>query len=366
MVFVSHPPRVFPYFGWRNETRLSITARALRAREATWQHQSDFARIRALYAQFASKERPGLPVTLVLGAPDGGEHRHRGVTDDEGYAQFDIPLANWPRPARTEWETVHFEWTNRDGPQRAQGYVLAPGHAVPLGIISDIDDTIIETGITGGIGKVARNWRRLLATMPGERDVVPHAGALYGNLATGPGAIAEAAAPRHEPGDALTAPWRPFFYVSSSPWNLFAYLVAFMRARGLPVGPIHLRDWDFNRATLGSAGHGAHKRAAAESLLAAYPAMQFALIGDDTQGDLSAYSHLAADFPGRIAAILIRMAGDPHTPEERAAVARIEAAGVPLWLGEGFDVQQDFLDRLGLSHAGDTAQVAKAVAHAKA
>lgn len=361
MVLFAQPPRVFPYFGWRNETRLTITARALRAREATWEHQSDFAKIRALHAQFASKEHPGLPVTLVLGAPDGGEHRHHGVTDDEGYAHFDLPLDGWPRPERTEWETVRFEWSNREGPQSAEGYVLAPGHAVPLGIISDIDDTIIETGITGGIGKVARNWRRLLATMPGERDVVPHAGALYGHLASGP--LAE---PEAEPGATLAAPWRPFFYVSSSPWNLFAYLVAFMRARGLPVGPIHLRDWDFNRATLGSAGHGAHKRAAAEGLLATYPAMRFALIGDDTQGDLVAYSYLAADFPGRIAAILIRKAGDPHTPEELAAVARIEAAGVPLWLGEGFDVQQDFLDRLGLSHAGDTAQVAEAVAHQKA
>lgn len=359
MPLFGHAPRIFPFFGHRSEHRLTITARALRAPEPNWEHQTDFAKIRALWSQFASREHPRLPLSLVLGAPDGSERRHEAIADDEGYAHFDITLDDWPRPERTTWETVRFEWINRDGPQTAQGFVLTPGHSVDLGIISDIDDTIIETGITGKPATIARNWRRLLATMPGDRTVVPHAGALYGRLAQGPLAQPEAGT-----GQALAAPWRPFFYVSSSPWNLFSYLVAFMRSRGLPVGPIHLRDWDFNRATIGSTGHAAHKRAASESLLGTYPAMKFALIGDDTQGDLIAYSHLAADFPGRIAAIFIRMAGEPHSPDELAAVARIEAAGVPLWLGEGFDVGEEFLGRLGLSTTGDTSQVVKTVAKA--
>ncbi|RVQ67639.1 DUF2183 domain-containing protein [Croceicoccus ponticola] len=352
MTRFGHPPSVFPFFGFRNADRLTITARALRAPPPSWEHRSDIAKFRALWSQFASREHGGLPVTLVLGAPDGTQTRHDAVGDDEGYARFDVELNDWGRPAHTAWETVRFEWINRDGPQSADGYVLAPGHDVTLGVISDIDDTIIETGITGGPRKVMRNWRRLLATMPGDRSEVPHAGALYGRLA---GAVPTR--PDADAGQRLPAPYRPFFYVSSSPWNLFSYLVSFMESRGLPLGPIQLRDWAFDRATLGSAGHGVHKRLAAEGLLATYPEMRFALIGDDTQGDLVAYSHLAADFPGRIAAIFIRKAGDPHTPEEIAAVARIEASGIPLWLGDGFDVGEEFLAQIGVSSHGDTAQI---------
>lgn len=356
------PPQVFPFFGYRNETRLSISARALRARAPSWDRRTDLDRIRAVWSQFASREHPEMPMTLVMAAPDGSEYRHEIVADDEGYAHIAVDLPGWPRPERTVWETVRFEWINRDGPQVAEGYVLAPGQACDLAVISDIDDTIIETGITGGPLKVMRHWRRLLATMPGDRTEVPHAGALYGRLASAGAPLADPIAdPLAQPGQKLKAPWRPFFYISSSPWNLFSYLVAYMEARGLPVGPIHMRDWDLDRATIGSAGHGAHKRLAADGLLAAYPAMRFALIGDDTQGDLVAYSHLAADHPGRIAAIFIRKAGEPHSPEEIEAVARIEAAGVPLWLGETFEVGEDFLSRIGVSASGDTAHIVEAI-----
>ncbi|MBB3989423.1 phosphatase domain-containing protein [Croceicoccus naphthovorans] len=347
-----HPPTVFPYFGHRSAHRLTITARALRAREPAWHHTGDLAKMRALWQQFASREEPHLPVTLVVGTPDGAEQRHEVRADDEGYAHFSIDLNGWERPAHTAWETVRFEWMNRTGPQSTEGFVLAPGHATRMGVISDIDDTVIETGITGGPRALVRNWRRMLATMPDDRTPVPGAGQLYGRLA---GSVL--AQPDKEPGTRLIAPHRPFFYVSSSPWNLFGYLVAFMRSRSLPLGPLHLRDWDFNRATLGSSGHGAHKRLAAEGILATYPDMKFALIGDDTQGDLVAYSHLAADFPGRIAAIFIRHAGELHTAEELAAITRIEAAGVPFWHGESFEVGTEFLEQIGVSQTGDTAQI---------
>lgn len=352
MPFLRHPPRIFPYFGHRNAHRLTISARALRAPEPSWDHGSDFAKIRALWSQFASNEHPHLPVTIVLGSPDGKELRHETVADDEGFVHAHIDLDGWATPAATAWETVRFEWVNGEGAQSAEGYVLVPGRDAGLGIISDIDDTIIETGITGGARSVIRNWRRLLATMPHDRTQVPGADKLYGQLA---GPLAD------EPGTRLTAPQRPFFYVSSSPWNLFSYLVAFMESRGLPVGPIHLRDWDFSRATLGSSGHGQHKRMAALALLETYTHLRFALIGDDTQGDLVAFSEIAAEHPDRIAAIFIRKSGDPHSPKELAAVARIEDAGVPLWLGDKFEVDAAFFDRIGVSRHGETARIVETI-----
>ena len=154
---------------------------------------------------------------------------------------------------------------------------------------------------------------------------------------------------------------RPFFYVSSSPWNLFSYLVAFKKSRNLPLGPIMLRDWGFNRATLGSAGHGAHKRDAIETILAAYPEMRFALIGDDTQGDLVAFGDIVSQHPQRIAAVFIRKAGEEFSPEEVLAEVAIKSAGVPLWLGDDYTKGQEFLKATGLASDGDAAQIVKTI-----
>ena len=40
----------------------------------------------------------------------------------------------------------------------------------------------------------------------------------------------------------LAAGVNPVFYVSSSPWNLHAFLLAFLRHRDFPLGPVLLRD----------------------------------------------------------------------------------------------------------------------------
>jgi phosphatidate phosphatase APP1 len=196
----------------------------------------------------------------------------------------------------------------------------------------------------------------VLAELPDERIAVPGADVFYGAL--GGGAVLA------EPGGAGTryaATHRPFFYISSSPWNLFSYLVAFQQSRNLPLGPLMLRDWGLNRATFGSESHGGHKRAALDQLLAFYPNMRFALIGDDTQGDLPAYADTVRTNPGRVAAVFIRTGAGALSAEEVAGRAIIEAAGVPLWLGDDFATGSDFLRTIGISTEGETAQIVKTV-----
>ncbi len=162
-------------------------------------------------------------------------------------------------------------------------------------------------------------------------------------------------------GDQIPATHRPFFYVSSSPWNLYSYLVAYKRLRDLPLGPIFLRDWGLNSDTFGSSSHGSHKTDAIRKILASYPDLRFALIGDDTQGDLPAFGEIVEEHPGRIAAVFIRTAAGDFSPEEIAAKAAINAASVPLWLGESYEIGQEFLKAAGVSAAGDTARIVKAV-----
>lgn len=352
------PVRLQPYFGYRSRDRLVLGARALRTGKAGFEKRGRLQAMRTMLAQFASREEGGIAVTLEIEV-GGTTVRHEAVTDREGFVRFDIaldpPYDLAPQPV---WEIAALRWLNRDGPQCVEGHVLAPGADSQLAVISDIDDTIIETGVTGGMRAIARNWPRLLAELPEDRIAVPGADAFYGALGGGqllpPGEL--------RPERRVPATRRPFFYVSSSPWNLFAYLVAFQRAKRLPLGPILLRDWGFDRATLGSRSHGLHKSAAIDAILAMYPDLRFALIGDDTQSDLPAYAEAIARNPGRVVAIFIRTtAANLFSPEERTARAAIEAASVPLWLGDSFAVGQDFLRSAGFTPGGETEQIVRAV-----
>lgn len=357
-LFLAPPVQLEPYFGYRSRERLILTARALRSARTGLDRPNRLQAMRTMLAQFASREEAQVRVTLEIEVA-GRLLRHEAETDREGFARFDIALdPPFDLPSRPVWEIVALRWFNRLGPQCVEAHVLAPGADSRLAVISDIDDTIIETGITGGLRSIARNWRRLVAELPAERIAVPGADALFGALGGGlalpPG--------ERRPERRIPAAHRPFFYVSSSPWNLFAYLVAFQRAKGLPLGPLLLRDWGLNRATFGSASHGLHKSAAIDAVLGLYPELRFALIGDDTQGDLPAYARVVEQHPTRVAAIFIRRAtGEPLSPEELAARAAIEAAGVPLWLGDSFAVGKDFLDAAGFTPGGETEQIVRAV-----
>ncbi|MGB3740247.1 MAG: phosphatase domain-containing protein, partial [Pontixanthobacter sp.] len=222
------PIRLQPYFGYRSGSRLRISARALRSGKARFASGGRWQAMRTMIAQFASREVADLPVRLEI-AREGQPHlHHEAATDDEGFVHFDVPIDDWAMPVSPEWEVVALHWTDDGVHHSVEGHVLVPGDTTPLAVISDIDDTIIETGITGDIRAVLRNWKRVLAQMPDERIAVPGVDGFYGALGGAlPNDSASDDVGKHMP----AAMDRPFFYVSSSPWNLYSYLVAYMRLK---------------------------------------------------------------------------------------------------------------------------------------
>ena len=358
-ILLGAPVRLQPFFGYRNRERLRISARALRSAKPGFDSGGRLQAMRTMLAQFASREVAELPVAMEIAHDDGEIERHEALTDKEGYVHFDVILRHAdPWPPHPAWETVTFHWRNRTGEQSVDGHVLMPGANSTFGVISDIDDTVMETGITGGMRQLARNWRRVLAELPDERLLVPGADLFYNALG---GSRLTGQAGGDHTGEKREATQNPFFYISSSPWNLFSYLVAFKRGRGLPLGPLMLRDWGLNSQTFGKSSHGAHKIAAIDAVLGTYPELQFALIGDDTQGDLVAFGNTVRKHGTRIKAVFIRKAGEAMNAEELDAKSAITAAGVPLWLGDDWSTGEAFLREIGLRGDGEAETIVKTV-----
>lgn len=111
--------------------------------------------------------------------------------------------------------------------QSAVGIVHVPDPAADLAVVSDVDDTIVDSGIAHGLAAI-------LSTMllQEQSTSVPLTGAaeLYRALAKGTPETAE----------------RPFFYLSTSPWNLAGFLQGFLarhRFPGRAARPDRLGSW---------------------------------------------------------------------------------------------------------------------------
>ena len=314
---------------------MELTVRVLRQPPQPRADPSRPAKFLYMLRLYASHEVPGVRVRLRF-----GDLTAESVSDDEGFARFELRLpSSRPLPEHADWESCTLDMPDVEGAEPVEAAILAPGTDNRIAVISDIDDTIIETGAH----RFTRNWRRLILQMPEDRKAVTGASDFYAEL----GGVRPQGGTR-----------RPFFYVSSSPWNLYGFLMRFIQLQKLPEGPMLLRDWSLSLKTLGKSSHGAHKRASIAGILGFYPSLRFVLIGDDTQGDAEAYADAVSLYPGRVEAVLIRTTSTSAMgPRKRAAVERIRASGVAVWIGDGFDVGQKMLETLRIDRTGDTARV---------
>ncbi len=304
--------RMLAYAGYRNSERVRVKGRIVRYEKPLDAGEGTMTRLRAMMEIYNSNELPDVLVRL-----EGYGRMLDVVSDEEGYFDFDFPLAR-PLPLRTGWEHVTLTTPARESQaDQIRVPVLAPGTDNHWGIISDIDDTVVETGATDFI----RNWRRVLVDRPQDRLAVPGASTLYKTIA----------------GDHVD-PVRPFFYISSSPWNLYGFIAEFMELNSIPHGPMFLKDYGIDDNKLIKRGHDEHKLAAIETVLDFYPGFRFLLIGDNGQKDVEIYAKAVADFPGRVGAVFIRdVSGTCREGPKAALLAGIEAQGVPTFCGAGFD-----------------------------
>ncbi len=192
-----------------------------------------------------------------------------------------------------------------------------PGPDARFGIVSDVDDTILETGVE----RVGHMVKQTLTGSALTRTPFPGAAELYRDLA---------------------ADVNPVFYVSSSPWNLHAFLSAFLRHREFPWGPVLLRD------LLGTDAGREPKHGRIEEILDLHPQLKFVLIGDSGEKDPEIYAEIVRTHPGRILAVYIREVrldpGDGRVEKVSAAWA----PDVPFVVAADSDAVRRHATELGL------------------
>ncbi len=295
--------RLVPYLGFGDGRTVRLRGRVLRDRPVDPADPGDgpFVNLAAAWRRFASAEIAGATVLARVGTGAAAVER-RIVADDEGFVDGQVQLDPGAPPGRLP---VRFEVLDPAPatPEPTVGEVVVAPTDAPFGVISDIDDTVLVSDATN----VAKVLARTLLQNVHERLAFPGVGELYRSLAAG---------------------GVPFFYVSSSPWNLHGPLTRFLELHGLPSGPLLLRDWGLDDAA--PRGHAGHKLTAIASVLQALPDLPFLLIGDSGQEDPEIYAHLVEERPERVLGVLIRDVAGPTRDAAVDLLARAsEAHGVP-------------------------------------
>jgi phosphatidate phosphatase APP1 len=269
-------------------------------------------------------DMPGVGVTVTVAGQTVD-----AMSNADGFVIAKVPVGD----LAPGWHTVDFQAQDRGRDVTARGRVVNPDRASQVGVISDIDDTVLRTGMTEGLKAVQRT---LLRDAHG-RKPVPGTPSLYRGLARGQGGRPEST----------------FFYVSSGPWHLYDMLVQFLGVRGFPRGPLFMTDWRPGPPRIvqpdpaESAARQGHKRARIRRILDAYPELSYVLIGDSGERDAEIYAEFLESDPDRILAAFIRdvrapAAGDqggrgpddvPDTSQLIVVRDSIELAEIALRLG---------------------------------
>ncbi|RYY10980.1 MAG: DUF2183 domain-containing protein [Cytophagaceae bacterium] len=290
---------------------------------------------------------------MLLTLPEG--HNYYATTDSEGYFTLVIDPPCLPpaqsylwHPVPVQLSRLPYRFRGLHGTVKATAEVLIPPPTAEFGVISDLDDTVLVTRAT----HIWRMLRTVLLRNAHSHEPLAGVAAFYQALLRG----------------LSGQPDNPFFYVSSSPWNLYDVLVEFLHLRGIPPGPLLLRDTLIGRPQLEAgeaapaSSHHHHKLKEIDQVLDTYPHLSFILLGDNGQQDPVIYAEVVHRHPGRVLVVYIRDVGVPKraTPVEPIAEALRRDTGVAMVLVPDYHAAAAHAAGRGLITAAGLATVAAA------
>src|SRR5687768_5244630 len=218
------PFELLAYRGYGSASRAHVYGRALEVRNVSASTDAD-SMFRNLLNTYRRAESDPLPFARVT-----VEYADTSATmnaDDEGFfgGWIDLPQ---PIAGDKEWNKYKVSLVSPVRPGldtvTATGEILVPPPTALFGVISDIDDTVIQSRVSNFLQAA----RTVMLGNARTRLPFPGVAAFYTALRNG--------VTGHEK--------NPVFYVSSSPWNIYDVICEFMDLQKIPRGPLLLRDWD--------------------------------------------------------------------------------------------------------------------------
>jgi phosphatidate phosphatase APP1 len=315
--------QIVPYRSYGTNETLVVLGRVLTNRpirpsetDSTWRNAAH------MVERWVTREVAG---TEVRAEWEG--RQFRTITNEEGYFRLEIPTEG-KLPVDREWHEVALTLSSFPNADPATARVLVPLSEAQFGVISDIDDTITFSSAT--------NYLRMAK--------IVFLGTAYSRLPFKGVAAFYRGLEKGTAGRAVN----PFFFVSSSPWNLYDVLRDLFEYRSIPAGPLLLQDYGIDETKIINESHHTHKLRSIRDVFDNYPHLRFILIGDSGQADPEIYREIVRLYPGRVLAVYIRDVSHPPERDEaiRKLAAEIEPASCHLILAEETDlVAEDALNR---------------------
>lgn len=206
-------------------------------------------------------------------------------TLEDGYFKFCIPLTE----EEYGWIDYEVNLKFQDETIVAKESYIRP-RINNLGIISDIDDTFLVSYSMNPLKKLYNLLFRNVNRRKIFEDVTIHYRALS------------------HAGRKANEGLNIFFYVSSSEWNLYRFIIKFTEIHQLPRAVLLLKDIKTSLTSFFGTGRGDHnhKFEKIKHILEFYPNLKYVLIGDDSQEDPYLYESICKIFPLTVKAVYIR------------------------------------------------------------
>ena len=291
--FKKDPLQIITFKCYGTDSHFYLRGRALEDETINLEQKGLFGLFINSWKRFETDEIKLTDVQVIL--PKGQTLNSK--TDDHGYFKIDETVLGLGDLTNSEgWLKFNVAFNDVNIKRHIQNAnqfpaeLLIPCTKAEFGVISDIDDTIIHTGVVSTL-----KWKVLLNSIfknAASRTPLDGAARFYHLLQKG------------RSGDQNN----PIFYVSHSPWNLYRYLEFFLKQNNFPKGPILLRS--FKDIFKKRSGDQPQKQIEILNILKTYPDLPFILIGDSGEKDADIYLELADQLPDQVAAIYLRIV--PH------------------------------------------------------
>jgi len=232
--------------------------------------------LRRSLGSLRTEELKGAPLRLTFGM-----RTWELQTDGDGYFKL---RSETPPAVASGWQPVFVEVVG--DPVRAEAQLLVVPDGETIGIISDVDDTVLVTEVSDRSRMLAHTFLE----NPLQRQPFVGMALLYRSI------VARNASPDIA----------PVIYLTGSPRQLLPAISAFLQHNGFPAGPIvakKVTDGDGGDPLLDQEGY---KRDHIESILKDLPDVRFVLSGDDGERDPEVYRAVRERHPTRVEAIYIR------------------------------------------------------------